>query len=66
MKAAFAAYEDKNLPRLRDENPSLRLQQVKQMLWDEWQKSSENPLVQQRNAEQAARSNEKRAFKDAK
>jgi hypothetical protein len=66
MKAAFAAYEEKNLQRLRDENPSLRLQQVKQMLWDEWQKSPENPLVQQRNAEQAARLNEKRAFKDAK
>jgi hypothetical protein len=66
LKAAFAAYEEKNLQRLRDENPSLRLQQVKNMLWEDWQKAPENPLVQQRNAEQAARLNEKRAHKDGK
>ncbi|EGC40070.1 hypothetical protein DICPUDRAFT_93446 [Dictyostelium purpureum] len=46
MKAAFAAYEEVNLPILRKENPSLRLTQVKQLLWKEWLKSPENPITQ--------------------
>lgn len=46
MKAAYAAFEAANLPRLKEENPSLRLSQLKQMLHKEWQKSPENPLNQ--------------------
>lgn len=63
MRAAFAAFEEKNLQRLRDENPSLRLQQVKQLLWDEWQKDDSNPMRQQKLQEEAARLADKRAFK---
>ncbi|KAI3643435.1 hypothetical protein MP228_012990 [Amoeboaphelidium protococcarum] len=43
-KAAYKAYEDANLARLRKENPSLRLTQVKELMWQEWQKSPENPF----------------------
>eukprot|EP01111_Echinosteliopsis_oligospora_P018484 TRINITY_DN850_c0_g2_i1.p1 TRINITY_DN850_c0_g2~~TRINITY_DN850_c0_g2_i1.p1 ORF type:complete len:200 (+),score=101.04 TRINITY_DN850_c0_g2_i1:1229-1828(+) len=46
LKAAFAAYEDVNLPILRKENPGLKLSQVKELLWKQWQKSPENPLNQ--------------------
>jgi len=44
MKAAYTAFEEKNLPRLRKENPNMRLSQVKQLLHREWLKSPENPL----------------------
>jgi len=47
LKAAFTAYESINLPILRKENPSLKLSQVKELLWKQWQKAPENPLNQQ-------------------
>lgn len=46
MKAAFAAYEEENLPRLKKENPNMRLSQLKQQLKKEWMKAPENPLNQ--------------------
>ncbi|XP_056585524.1 coiled-coil domain-containing protein 124 [Triplophysa dalaica] len=46
MKAAFAAFEEVNLPRLKMENPNMRLSQLKQLLKKEWTKSPENPLNQ--------------------
>lgn len=46
MKAAFAAYEEANMPRLKNENPNMRLSQLKQQLKKEWMKSPENPLNQ--------------------
>lgn len=46
MKAAYLAYEEANLPILRRENPTLKLSQLKEMLWKQWQKSPENPLNQ--------------------
>jgi hypothetical protein len=44
MKAAFKAYEDAQLPIVKAENPSLKLSQIKQMIFKNWQKSPENPL----------------------
>lgn len=44
MAAAFKAFEEKRLPQIKKENPTLRLSQQKQMLRKEWQKSPENPL----------------------
>jgi len=44
MKAAYKAFEAENLPRIKAENPSMRLSQWKQLLHREWTKSSENPL----------------------
>jgi len=46
MKAAFATYEEANMPRLKKENPNMRLSQLKQQLKKEWMKSPENPLNQ--------------------
>lgn len=46
MKAAFASYEEANMPRLKKENPNMRLSQLKQQLKKEWTKAPENPLNQ--------------------
>lgn len=46
MKAAYTAYEDKRLAELKEENPTLRMSQLKQMIFKEWQKSPDNPLNQ--------------------
>ncbi|CAJ1060813.1 coiled-coil domain-containing protein 124 [Xyrichtys novacula] len=46
MKAAFAAFEEANMPRLKQENPNMRLSQLKQQLKKEWMKAPENPLNQ--------------------
>ena len=44
LKAAYATFEERELPRLKTENPNLRQSQVKQLLRKEWMKSSENPM----------------------
>lgn len=44
LKAAFAEFEVNNLERLKKENPTLRLSQIKQILRKEWMKSPNNPL----------------------
>lgn len=44
MKAAYKAYEEAELPILKAENPSLKLSQLKQIIFKNWQKSPENPL----------------------
>ncbi|XP_060642147.1 coiled-coil domain-containing protein 124 [Anolis sagrei] len=46
MKAAFAAFEEAQLPRLKQENPNMRLSQLKQLLKKEWMRSPENPMNQ--------------------
>lgn len=45
MKAAYKAYEDTQLPILKAENPSLKLSQLKQIIFKNWQKAPENPLL---------------------
>ena len=44
MKAAYAAFEEVRLPILKEQNPTLRLSQLKQLLKKEWTASPENPL----------------------
>lgn len=44
MKAAFKAFEEANLPRVKSENPGLKLSQMKQLIFKEWQRSPENPM----------------------
>lgn len=46
MKAAFAAFEEREMPRLKAENPTLRMSQLRQLLKKEWMKSPDNPMVQ--------------------
>ncbi|XP_015280655.1 PREDICTED: coiled-coil domain-containing protein 124 [Gekko japonicus] len=50
MKAAFATFEEENLPRLKQENPNMRLSQLKQLLKKEWMRSPENPMNQRHTA----------------
>ncbi|XP_061456761.1 coiled-coil domain-containing protein 124 [Rhineura floridana] len=50
MKAAFTAFEEASLPRLKQENPNMRLSQLKQLLKKEWMKSPENPMNQRHMA----------------
>ncbi|KAI5955930.1 hypothetical protein KGF54_001432 [Candida jiufengensis] len=58
VKAAFKAYEDKRLPEIRKENPGLRLQQVKNLVFKEFQKSKENPMNQDTNVKYNANRDE--------
>lgn len=44
MKAAYTIFEEKELPKLREENPSLKMSQLRQMLSKLWKKSLENPI----------------------
>lgn len=46
LKAAYAIFEERELPRLKAENSNLRQSQVKQLLRKEWMKSPDNPLNQ--------------------
>ncbi|KAG0265003.1 hypothetical protein DFQ27_000878 [Actinomortierella ambigua] len=46
FKAAFAAYMDRELPRLKEEHPGLRQQQMHDMLYKQFQKSPDNPFNQ--------------------
>jgi len=46
MKAAFLKFEEENLPILKQENPNMRLSQLKQMLKKDWMKSPQNPMNQ--------------------
>lgn len=49
VKAAYAAFEERRLPEVRKEHPGLRLQQIKNLLFKEFQKSDENPMNQDTN-----------------
>ncbi|KJH50596.1 hypothetical protein DICVIV_03270 [Dictyocaulus viviparus] len=44
MRAAYLAFEESMLPRLKQEHPTYRLSQLKQLLKKEWQKSPDNPM----------------------
>ncbi|KAI8907862.1 hypothetical protein EDD86DRAFT_208331 [Gorgonomyces haynaldii] len=46
MKAAYAKFEQERMPTLKQENPSLRLTQLQQLLIKEWKKSPDNPMNQ--------------------
>ncbi|KAK0227767.1 DUF1014-domain-containing protein [Armillaria fumosa] len=45
-KAAFEAYQERELPNLKQDHPGLRLQQYKDLLHKQFQKSPENPFNQ--------------------
>ncbi|TFK25759.1 DUF1014-domain-containing protein [Coprinopsis marcescibilis] len=46
FKAAYEAYSERELPNLKVEHPGLRLQQYKDLLYKNFQKSPENPFNQ--------------------
>ena len=45
MKAAFAAYKERQMPLMKEEKPGLKQSQYQDMIFKAWQKSSENPLI---------------------
>merc|ERR1712083_73851 len=47
MKAAYTEFEERRLQELKLENKSLKLSQLKQMIFKEWQKHPDNPLNKQ-------------------
>jgi hypothetical protein len=64
MKAAYAAFVDRELPILKAENPGLRLSQLKERLFRAWQKSPDNPFNQAHIAHTATREEERRALRE--
>ncbi|KAF8626237.1 hypothetical protein AX15_004917 [Amanita polypyramis BW_CC] len=46
FKAAFEAYQDRELPKIKEKHPGLRLQQYKDLLHKQFQKAPENPFNQ--------------------
>ncbi|EKM83163.1 hypothetical protein AGABI1DRAFT_111652 [Agaricus bisporus var. burnettii JB137-S8] len=46
FKAAFEAYQERELPILKEDHPGLRLQQYKDLLFKQFQKAPENPYNQ--------------------
>lgn len=46
LKAAYAAFEERRIPELKQEHPGLRLGQMKEMIRKEFEKSPENPMNQ--------------------
>ena len=46
LKASYLGFEEKRLAELKKENPRLKLSQLKEIVWKEFQKSSSNPLNQ--------------------
>ncbi|XP_043280416.1 coiled-coil domain-containing protein 124 [Venturia canescens] len=49
LKAAYASFEERTMPIIKEQNPTLRLSQLKQILKKEWIKSPDNPLNQRFN-----------------
>jgi len=46
VKAAYAAFEERRLPQLREEHKGLRMGQMKELIRKEFEKSEENPMNQ--------------------
>jgi hypothetical protein len=46
FKAAYEAYKETELPKLKEDHPGLRLQQYQDMMYKNFQKSPENPFNQ--------------------
>jgi hypothetical protein len=46
FKAAFEEYQERELPNIKKDHPGLRLQQYKDLLYKQFQKSPENPFNQ--------------------
>lgn len=46
LKATFKAFEEAELPKLKEEKPGLTHTQYKDMIWKLWKKSPDNPLNQ--------------------
>ncbi|KAF8968269.1 hypothetical protein BDZ97DRAFT_424914 [Flammula alnicola] len=66
FKAALEAYQERELPNARQEHPGLRLQQYKDLLYKQFQKSPENPYNQVTVAYDASKDEKVEALKGKK
>ncbi|KAK1235761.1 hypothetical protein PQX77_001005 [Marasmius sp. AFHP31] len=64
FKAAFEAYQERELPKAKVDHPGLRLQQYKDLLFKQFQKSPENPFNQAQVAYNASKDDKVQALKD--
>ena len=46
MKAAYLAFEEREIERMKEEHPGLKRSQYKERIFDLWKKSPENPQNQ--------------------
>jgi len=44
LKAAYEAFSESEMPKVKEAKPGLKLSQYKEMVWKAWQKSPDNPL----------------------
>lgn len=63
VKAAYALFEQNELPILKQENPELRLSQLRELLRKKWAKAPENPFNQASISYRATREEEQAAAK---
>jgi len=66
FKAAYEAYTERELPIIRQEHPGLRLQQYKDLLYKQFQKSPENPYNQTTVAYDASKEEKVKALEAKK
>ena len=45
LKAAYKEYEERELARVKEDQPGLKLSQYKEIVYKAWQKSPENPML---------------------
>lgn len=64
VKAAFSAFEAREMPKLREEFPSLRHTQLMERLYKLWLKSSENPFNQLHVSHNVSREEQSKAVQD--
>ncbi|KAJ7577428.1 DUF1014-domain-containing protein [Mycena floridula] len=66
FKASFEAYQERELPRIKEDHPGLRLNQYKELLFKNFQKSPENPFNQTTVAYDASKDEKVEALKAKK
>ena len=62
MKAAFAAFQEAELPKLKEENPRLKKSQYDEQLSKMWKKDSRNPRTSPRSKTAVRRERERRTI----
>jgi len=66
FKAAYEAYKEQELPKLREDHPGLRLQQYQDLMYKNFQKSPDNPFNQNALSYDATKEEKVEALKTRK
>lgn len=64
VKAAYAVFEETEMPILKLENPGLRMSQLRELLKKKWAKSLQNPMNQASISYRATREEEREAVRN--